>query len=134
MKETENRPAENRMFIDVSTIEQIADFSRRRNWDQFHTPKDLAISVSLEAAELLECFQWSGADMQVFEKSERIAEEVADVLIYALRLCQVLGVNPDDIIRNKIQLNDRKYPEDKAYGNARKYTELDSSTDEGAQS
>lgn len=134
MKKTENRPGESHMFIDTSTIEQIADFSRKRNWDQFHTPKDLAISVSLEAAELLECFQWSGADMQVFEKNDRIVEEVADVLIYVIRLCQVLGVNPDEIIRGKILKNDIKYPTNKAYGNARKYTEFDSKPDEGAQS
>ncbi|MBN1892836.1 MAG: nucleotide pyrophosphohydrolase [Clostridiales bacterium] len=117
--------------MDASTLEQIADFSHQRNWDQFHTPKDLAISISLEAAELLECFQWSGTDMQALDKSEKIEEEVADVLIYALRLCQVLGVTPDDIIRNKIQLNDQKYPADKAFGNARKYTELASDLDEG---
>ena len=134
MTESERMKADGCMYIDEATIEQIAEFSQKRNWTQFHTPKDLAISISLEAGELLECFQWSGGDMQVNGKREKIVEEVADVLIYALRLCQVMGVNPDDIIRNKIQLNDRKYPADKAYGNAQKYTELDSATDEGAQS
>lgn len=131
MAKSEQNQADVRDGIDASTLEQIADFSHQRNWDQFHTPKDLAISISLEAAELLECFQWSGTDMQALDKSEKIEEEVADVLIYALRLCQVLGVTPDDIIRNKIQLNDQKYPADKAFGNARKYTELASDLDEG---
>ena len=134
MIESKRMKADGCMYISEDTIEQMTEFSQKRNWTQFHTPKDLAISISIEAGELLECFQWSGGDMQANRNRDKIVEEVADVLIYALHLCQVMGVNPDDIIRNKIQLNDRKYPVDKTYGNARKYTELDSVTDEGVQS
>ena len=110
--------------IYARTIERIAEFNRKRNWDQFHNPKDLAISISLEAAELLECFQWSGKDLDVAEKRDRLVEEAADVLIYTLQLCQILQVDPAVIINQKMDQNERKYPADQAFGTALKYTEL----------
>jgi len=115
--------AENAL-ISHETYRRIAQFNHDRNWDQFHTPKDMAISISLEAAELLECFQWSGPDMQVDQKKDKIVEETADIMIYALQLCQVLQIDPEAIIRKKIEQNELKYPADKAYGRALKYTEL----------
>ena len=106
------------------TYQKIAKFNQDRNWDQFHTPKDLSISISLEAAELLECFQWSGSDLHVHQKKEKIIEETADILIYALQMCQVLKIDPEEIIKNKLAQTELKYPADKAYGSALKYTEL----------
>jgi NTP pyrophosphatase (non-canonical NTP hydrolase) len=78
----------------------------------------------LEAAELLECFQWSGSDMHVDKKKEKIIEETADILIYALQMCQILQIDPEEIIKNKLAQNELKYPAEIAYGSALKYTEL----------
>jgi NTP pyrophosphatase (non-canonical NTP hydrolase) len=124
MNNTKSTPKAAEALISQETYRRIAKFNQDRNWDQFHTPKDLAISISLEAAELLECFQWSGADMHVDKKKEKITEETADIIIYALQMCQVLGIDPEEIIKNKLIQNEQKYPADKAYGNALKYTEL----------
>ena len=110
--------------ITPSTLSRIAAFNRDRNWAQFHNPKDLAISISLEAAELLECFQWSGPDLTVEDKRPQLIDETADVLIYALQMCQVLGVDPDEAINRKMDRNEEKYPVESAYGSALKYTEL----------
>ncbi len=124
MNNSKSTPNAVETLISQETYRRIAKFNQDRNWDQFHTPKDLAISISLEAAELLECFQWSGTDMHVNKKKEKITEETADIIIYALQMCQVLGIDPEQIIRSKIEQNEEKYPADKAYGNALKYTEL----------
>jgi len=124
MNNSKSTPNTAKALISQATYRRIAKFNQDRNWDQFHTPKDLAISISLEAAELLECFQWSGSDMHVNKKKEKITEETADIIIYALQMCQVLGIDPEQIIRSKIEQNEEKYPADKAYGNALKYTEL----------
>ncbi len=110
--------------FDQGILKRIETFNRERNWDQFHNPKDLAISLSLEAAELLECFQWSGKDLHVHSQREAILEEVADVLIYALQLCLKLEVDPSHIIRKKLDQNERKYPVEQAFGSAQKYTDL----------
>lgn len=95
-----------------------------RDWAQFHNPKDLAISISLEAAELLETFQWSGTDLEVAKKREAMIEELADVAIYCIFLASELGVDLADAVSAKIDANAVKYPVDKAYGNSKKYTEL----------
>ncbi len=124
MNKNKNSMKNAQQQIYINTLKRIAEFNQKRNWDQFHNPKDLAISISLEAAELLECFQWSGKDLDVAEKRDRLVEETADVLIYALQLCQVLKVDPDVIINRKLDQNERKYPADQAYGTALKYTEL----------
>ena len=116
-------------IIRQDTYQRIAKFNQERNWDQFHTPKDLSISLTLEAAELLECFQWSGTDMHVDKKQKKIIEETADILIYALQMCQVLKIDPEEIINRKLDQNELKYPADKAYGNALKYTELHNFSD-----
>lgn len=99
-------------------------FRNERDWTQFHNPKDLAISISLEAAELLEVFQWSGTDLEVANKADRAKEEMADVVIYCIYLANSLGVDLAEAISCKIDSNARKYPIEKARGNARKYNEL----------
>ena len=104
--------------------ERIVAFRDERNWKQFHTPKDLAISISLEAAELLEIFQWSGADLEVPEKRDKIREELADVMMYCFLMANVTGLDIEEIITEKLEANARKYPAEKAYGSAKKYTEL----------
>lgn len=106
------------------TIARVVGFRDARNWKQFHTPKDLAISMSLEAAELLEIFQWSGTDLQCGEKQDRIREELADVLSYCILMADVCGLDLDEIMNAKVDRNEAKYPVEKAYGSAAKYTEL----------
>jgi NTP pyrophosphatase (non-canonical NTP hydrolase) len=106
------------------TIERVLKFRDDRNWKQFHNPKDLAISISLEAAELLEVFQWSAEDVCCSEKKEKIREELADVLNYCILLDDTCGLDMDEIVREKIRKNEKNYPIEKAYGNKQKYTEL----------
>lgn len=106
------------------TIEQVLKFRDDRNWKQFHNPKDLAISISLEAAELLEVFQWSAEDVWCREKEDRIREELADVLNYCILMADACGLDLDEIIQGKIRNNAKKYPVEKAYGSKEKYTEL----------
>lgn len=110
--------------LSQETDQKILDFRDARDWKPFHNPKDLAISLSLEAAELLECFQWSADDLIVAEKRHAMAEELADVLIYGILFADVLGLNPDEIVRAKIERNAEKYPQDQARGSKAKYTEL----------
>lgn len=100
------------------------EFRDERDWKQFHNPKDLAISINLEAAELLECFQWSGEDIEVPAKRKRMSDELADVLIYCIYMADSLGLVPSQIVLDKIARNEEKYPAEKARGNARKYSEL----------
>lgn len=105
------------------TIKMILDFRDRRNWKQFHNPKDLALSISLEAAELLEIFQWSGSDLECTSKRNQIAEELADVINYCGLMADRCGLDLDEIVQAKVQINEKKYPVDKAYGKSGKYTE-----------
>lgn len=100
-------------------INKIIKFRDDRNWKQFHTPENLAKSISIEAAELLECFQWDDN----FNKKEA-TEELADILIYCIYLADELNVNIDDIINDKIDLNNEKYPIDKFKGTSKKYSKL----------
>lgn len=104
--------------------EKIVAFRDERNWKQFHNPKDIAISIMLEASELLEVFQWSGADTAVDtdKKKDKVKEKLADVLIYALLMGNDLGLDISEIVSAKIDENNRKYPAEKAYGRADKYT------------
>ncbi|MBS4177646.1 nucleotide pyrophosphohydrolase [Lederbergia citrea] len=91
-------------------IDEINKFRDERNWRQYHNPKDLAISISIEAAELLEDFQWISSEEALKENKENIREEIADVLIYSLMLCSDLGLDVKDIIEEKIVKNGMKYP------------------------
>ena len=106
------------------TIQRVIQFRDDRDWKQFHTPKDLAISMSLEAAELLELFQWSGTDLECKTKQDKLREELADVLSYCILMADVCGLDLDEIMNEKVSKNEAKYPVEKARGNAAKYTEL----------
>jgi len=105
-------------------IKEIIKFRDERNWEQFHTPKDLAISISLEANELLENFQWKTSEEAVVEKKNDIKDELADVMIYSFLLADKLGIDPKEAILQKLKKNAEKYPVEKAYGLNKKYTEL----------
>ncbi len=101
------------------TIDRIRKFSADRNWEQFHTPENLAKSIAIEAAELLECYQWTGqAD------AEHVKQELADVIVYCRNLLDALGLDEDEIVNAKMDQNEQKYPVDKSYGSNRKYTEF----------
>lgn len=106
------------------TINEVLKFRDDRNWRQFHNPKDLAISISLEAAELLEVFQWSAADVVCENKLEKIKEELADVVNYCILMADTCGLDLDEIVSEKIKRNNEKYPVEKAFGSKEKYTEL----------
>jgi len=106
------------------TIARVLRFRDDRDWRQFHTPKDLAISMCLEAAELLEIFQWSGGDTQCREKEAKVREELADVLSYCILMADVWGLDLDEIMNAKVDKNEAKYPVEIARGSAAKYTEL----------
>ncbi len=105
----------------------IDDFARERDWEQFHSPKNLSMALMVEAAELAEHFQWL-SERQSGELApgdlDAVAEELADVLIYTLRLASRLGVDIEQAAWDKLEKNRHRYPVDKARGNARKYTEL----------
>ena len=106
------------------TIKQVLKFRDDRNWKQFHNPKDLAISISLEAAELLEVFQWSADDVVCESKKDKIKEELADVVNYCILMADACKLDLDEIVQAKIKRNNEKYPVEKAYGSKEKYTEL----------
>ena len=106
------------------TINQVLKFRDDRNWKQFHNPKDLALSICLEAAELLEVFQWSGSDTVCEEKKDKIREELADVLNYCILMADACNLDMDEIVQEKIKRNNQKYPVDKAKDSAKKYDEL----------
>jgi NTP pyrophosphatase (non-canonical NTP hydrolase) len=110
--------------MDSSTIAKILKFRDDRSWKQFHTPRDLAISITLEAAELLEKFQWNPSDEDIIANKEKIAEEIADVLIYCAYLSDTLDLDINQIISDKIDKNSMKYPIEKSFGNSKKYSEL----------
>ena len=99
--------------------EELLMFQKERNWKKFHTPENLAKSISIEAAELLEHFQWQ----KEYDENE-VADELADVLIYCLYMADAMGFDVKEIILNKMEKNAIKYPIDKSKGNAKKYTEL----------
>lgn len=107
--------------------EHLRNFARDREWEQFHSPKNLAMALSVEAAELVEVFQWLTEDQSRNldgAARERADEEIADVLLYLVRLADQLGIDPLAAAQRKLEKNARKYPADKARGNARKYDEL----------
>lgn len=98
---------------------RIKKFNTDRDWDQFHSPDSLAKSVAIEAGELLECFQWNNEyDL------ESLTDEIADVYVYLLDLCNKIGVDLVEITEKKMDKNELKYPVDKAKGNSKKYTQL----------
>lgn len=102
------------------TINRIRKFTEDREWDRFHTPENLAKSIVIEAAELLECFQWSDSDYDM----QHVKEELADVIVYTQDLLDKLELDADEIVNMKMDQNERKYPIEKAKGNAAKYDRL----------
>ena len=105
-------------------LQKVIAFRDQRNWKQYHSPKDLAISLVLEASELLENFQWKTSEQAIRDKMNEIRDELADVMIYVLLLSNELGIELEEAVQQKIKKNAEKYPIDKAYGSNKKYTEL----------
>lgn len=106
--------------MNAQTVERIRKFTADRDWDKFHSPANLAKSISIEANELLECFQWSDTEYDL----QHVKEELADVLVYCRDLLDKLDLDEDEIINMKMDQNEAKYPVDKAKGNSDKYIEL----------
>ena len=100
-------------------IEEIKKFNKERDWDQFHSPENLAKSISIESGELLECFQWNDN----YDKDE-VCEELADVFTYCIQMAVKLNVNPAEIILKKLDKTRKKYPVEKAKGVSTKYNKL----------
>lgn len=100
-----------------STIERIRKFTRNRDWEQFHSPANLAKSISIEANELLECFQWDDDKYNI----SKVSEELADVIIYCRNMLDKLDLDEDEIVNKKMDKNEVKYPINKARGKSDKY-------------
>lgn len=98
----------------------VLKFNANRDWDQFHSPANLAKSIAIESGELLECFQWNDNEYDV----EEVKKELADVTTYAILLADKLGVSLEDIVMQKLEESDKKYPVEKAKGTSKKYTKL----------
>jgi len=116
------------MSTDIQALQAaLRTFASEREWEQFHSPKNLAAALSVEAAELLEHFQWLTEEQSRSmpdDKRDAVAEEVADVFLYLLQLSDKLGIDPLDAARKKLQLNAIKYPVERAKGTSKKYSEL----------
>ena len=106
--------------MEMKTINRIRKFTEDRDWDQFHSPENLAKSIVIEAAELLECFQWSDEEYDL----QHVKEELADVIVYSQNLLDKLGLDADEIVNMKMTMNEAKYPVEKAKGKADKYDML----------
>jgi NTP pyrophosphatase (non-canonical NTP hydrolase) len=114
--------------MDIKELqEKVIQFRDQRDWGKYHNPKDLAISLSLEAGELLEIFQWKNQDeVEAIktdrEQRQRVKEELGDIFIYALTMAHEFGFDPSEVILDKVKINEKKYPVEKAKGRADKYT------------
>jgi len=102
------------------TINRIVNFTKERNWEQFHSPCNLTKSIVIEAGELLECFQWSDTNFDI----DKVKDELADVFIYAYDLLLKLNLNIDEIVNHKMEKNELKYPINKFKNSSKKYTEV----------
>lgn len=107
-------------MINPDTINRIRQFVSERDWGKYHTPANLAKSISIEANELLECFQWSDDGYSL----DAVKDELADVLIYCVDMLDALGLDADEIVNAKMAKNAAKYPVEKSKGNATKYDQL----------
>jgi dCTP diphosphatase len=106
---------------------RIREFAQARDWERFHTPKNLVMALSVEASELLEPFQWLTAEQSQQlgpEQREAVRQEIADVLIYLTRLADLLEIDLLDAAADKLALNARKYPVERSHGNATKYSDF----------
>ena len=127
MSETSKPPVTSESRL-AALVQQVRRFAADREWDRFHSPKNLAMALIGEAGELVEQFQWlteeQSADLSA-EKLALVEQEIGDVFIYLLQLCNRLGLDPVTAAERKLLLNARKYPVEKARGNAKKYTDLE---------
>ena len=116
------------MSTDLHQLQaELRKFAKDRDWDQFHSPKNLAAALSVEAAELLEHFQWLTEEQSKAlsqDRLDQVGEEIADVLLYLVRLSDKLGIDPMEAAKRKLIRNAEKYPIDRAKGSIKKYTEL----------
>ena len=107
-------------------VQKLRDFAKERDWDQFHSPKNLSMALSVEIAEIVEHFQWA-TEKESFElnpdKLEKVKDETGDILIYLVRLADKLGIDPIEAAKEKLEKNKQKYPVDKVKGKANKYTD-----------
>ncbi|MBL8069938.1 MAG: nucleotide pyrophosphohydrolase [Nitrospira sp.] len=114
-------------MLNDSVKAAVLEFRRKRDWEQFHKPKELAAAIAVEASELLEVFQWKSHDevARLLESPARVRveDEIADVVILLSYLCHDLGLDVNAAVLAKLKKNDAKYPVEKSYGNARKYDE-----------
>jgi dCTP diphosphatase len=112
--------------MDIENIfKRLMNFSEDRDWEQFHSPKNLAISLAVEAGELLEVFQWLPENPPYEETiRDKASEEIADILIYAIMFSRKMNIDLEKAVLRKIEMNDKKYPVDKSKGVAKKYSEL----------
>lgn len=114
--------------MDIEKIKGILrTFSQERDWDQFHSPKNLSMALSVEASELVEIFQWLKEEDSYHlsaSKKQHTKEELADIAIYLLRICMKLDIDLEEAILDKMKKNEEKYPVEKAKGSAKKYNEL----------
>jgi dCTP diphosphatase len=116
-------------IIDIDTFKKtLVDFARIRDWEKYHNPKNVAMALTVEASELLEIFQWmseaeSLAAKDIPEIKKNISYELADIIIYAIRMADLLNINLNEALHNKMAVNNDKYPADKVKGSARKYTQ-----------
>ncbi len=119
-----------RPLIDVSLLQEaVGRFAREREWERFHSPKNLAMALTGEVGELVELFQWLSEDdsrrvARDPATARRVRDEIADVLLYLVRLAAVLDVDLDEAVRSKLAANARKYPIERARGSAKKYSDL----------
>lgn len=107
-------------------VSQLREFAKERDWEQFHSPKNLAMALSVEVAEIVEIFQWLTEDQSRRldgEKLDKVKEEIADVMIFLTNLADKLGIDPLDAAKEKIEKNRKKYPANIVKGKAHKYTE-----------
>jgi len=116
--------------MDITKIQnQLRDFASERDWEQFHTPKNLAMALSVEASELVEIFQWITPDESKSPDQKQlnsIRSEVADIAMYLIRFCSILDIDLEEAIKRKIIQNEGKYPISLSKGNAKKYNQRDS--------
>lgn len=115
-------------MLNSDVMEALLEFRRKRNWEQFHTPKELASALTIEASELQEVFQWK-ADIEVAHllgspSREKVVDEIADIAIVLSYLAHDLSIDLNNAVMSKLKKNEEKYPIEKSYGNARKYDNL----------
>ena len=118
--------SENLNIDDISAT--LRKFAQDRDWNQFHSPKNLSMALNVEASELLEHFQWLTEKQSLSLSEGKLAEvetEIADVLIYLIRISDILNIDLNKAVKSKMALNAQKYPSDKVYGSSKKYTEYE---------